>query len=76
MQREAKDEELENRRRRNKRKTGRRGFKMSFRAVRETFVDREYDNSSSVLKITYFLTNEPPLEHLICGINCFMINAH
>ena len=75
MQREAKDEELENRRRRTKRKTGRRGFKMSFRAVRVTFVDREYDNSSSVLKITYFLTNGPPLALLFCGINCFMINA-
>ena len=51
MQREAKGEELENRRRRDKRKTGRRGFKMSFRAVRVTFVDREYDNSSSVLNL-------------------------
>ena len=28
---------------------------------RVTFVDREYDNSWSVLKITYFLTNGPPL---------------
>ena len=38
MQREAKDEKVVNRRRRNKRKTGRTGFKMNFRAVLR-FVD-------------------------------------